>query len=108
MHLRLWFFIAVFIGSLSACAAREVRAGEDQIRSYAECVAAGYAVRKTLPPSCAAADGVVYFEELPASPSPKRPVCRDLCGNGTCEQIVCRAIGCPCSETHESCPKDCP
>lgn len=33
--------------------------------------------------------------------------CKDLCGNGTCQEIVCMAIGCPCAETKESCPQDC-
>ncbi len=33
--------------------------------------------------------------------------CQDLCGNGECEEIVCQAIGCPCSETPETCPQDC-
>jgi len=33
--------------------------------------------------------------------------CRDLCGDGVCQSIVCQAVGCPCSETKESCPQDC-
>lgn len=33
--------------------------------------------------------------------------CEDLCGDGTCQEIVCMAIGCPCAETKESCPQDC-
>jgi putative hemolysin len=33
--------------------------------------------------------------------------CKDLCGDGFCQEIVCSAIGCPCSETPESCPLDC-
>ncbi len=33
--------------------------------------------------------------------------CQDLCGDGICQEIVCEAIGCPCAETTESCPKDC-
>ena len=34
-------------------------------------------------------------------------VCKDLCGDGVCQEIVCMAIGCPCAETAESCPEDC-
>jgi putative hemolysin len=34
-------------------------------------------------------------------------VCKDLCGDGICQEIVCMAIGCPCPETKESCPIDC-
>ncbi|MCK4428917.1 MAG: hypothetical protein KAU95_00970 [Candidatus Aenigmarchaeota archaeon] len=34
-------------------------------------------------------------------------LCRDLCGDGVCQEIVCMAAGCPCAETAETCPKDC-
>lgn len=33
--------------------------------------------------------------------------CQDLCGDGQCQEIVCLAVGCPCSETPETCPQDC-
>ncbi|MBU5575397.1 MAG: hypothetical protein QXF15_02065 [Candidatus Aenigmatarchaeota archaeon] len=33
--------------------------------------------------------------------------CKNLCGDGICQEIVCMAIGCPCPETKESCPQDC-
>ena len=33
--------------------------------------------------------------------------CTDLCGDGICQEIVCMAIGCPCPETPETCPRDC-
>ncbi len=33
--------------------------------------------------------------------------CKDLCGDGECQEVVCQAIGCPCPETPESCPSDC-
>lgn len=40
---------------------------------------------------------------------PPRPggTCKNQCGNGTCEEVVCMAIGCPCAETKASCPQDC-
>ncbi len=34
-------------------------------------------------------------------------MCKDLCGNGRCEEIVCQAEGCPCAENKASCPQDC-
>lgn len=34
-------------------------------------------------------------------------VCKNLCGDGICQEIVCMAIGCPCAETNETCPEDC-
>lgn len=33
--------------------------------------------------------------------------CKDLCGDGTCQEVVCLAIDCPCAETPETCPEDC-
>lgn len=33
--------------------------------------------------------------------------CIDKCGNGTCEEVVCMAVGCPCAESAETCPEDC-
>lgn len=33
--------------------------------------------------------------------------CKNECGNGTCEEVVCQALGCPCSESKQSCPQDC-
>ncbi len=33
--------------------------------------------------------------------------CKDLCGDGICQEVVCEAHGCPCAETPESCPYDC-
>ena len=34
-------------------------------------------------------------------------ICKNQCGDGTCQEIVCLATGCPCPETKESCPQDC-
>lgn len=44
------------------------------------------------------------FAPCPGEP---RGGCKDLCGNGTCEEVVCLAIGCPCAETPATCPRDC-
>jgi len=33
--------------------------------------------------------------------------CKDLCGDGICQEIVCQTLGCPCAETTENCQKDC-
>ncbi len=45
-----------------------------------------------------------YFVQ---STNASRPACKDLCGDGTCQEIVCMAIGCPCAESPERCPSDC-
>jgi len=39
-------------------------------------------------------------------PKPER-WCKNLCGDGICQEITCMAIGCPCPETPETCPEDC-
>ncbi|MCD6086313.1 DUF333 domain-containing protein [bacterium] len=33
--------------------------------------------------------------------------CKNLCGDGICQEITCMAIGCPCPETPKTCPEDC-
>jgi len=38
---------------------------------------------------------------------PEEPTCKDLCGDGICQEFVCMAIGCPCAESPASCPQDC-
>lgn len=39
--------------------------------------------------------------------SKEEGICKNLCGDGICQEVVCLAIGCPCAETKESCPQDC-
>jgi hypothetical protein len=34
-------------------------------------------------------------------------ICVDRCGDGECQEIVCKGAGCPCGESPESCPTDC-
>jgi len=62
-------------------------------------------------------DGTVAVSDLlfnnhGGSQSRKAPqsgngMCEDMCGDGTCQEMVCMAEGCPCAETPESCPEDC-
>ena len=33
--------------------------------------------------------------------------CKDLCGDGECQETVCMAVGCPCAESAATCPQDC-
>lgn len=58
---------------------------------------------------CAKAAGaeVAYSGECRVSGPIERLGCRNLCGDGKCQQIVCMAIGCPCAETKATCPQDC-
>ena len=74
--------------------------GED-ITTYDECVRAGNLVMESYPRQCATPDGKHFVEEI------DKPVCKNLCGDGRCEEFVCLAIGCPCAESAETCPEDC-
>src|SRR5262245_10070607 len=71
------------------------------VTNYEECVAAGYPIMKTLPPRCVAPGGLVFFKEesLPLKDGPVKEgkICKDLCGDGECQEIVCLGSGCPCS-----------
>lgn len=33
--------------------------------------------------------------------------CKDLCGDGNCDEVVCQSIGCACAENAQNCPSDC-
>jgi len=37
----------------------------------------------------------------------EKSICKNQCGDGTCQEIVCLAEGCPCAETKENCSQDC-
>lgn len=61
---------------------------------------------------CNESDGVVYLKGCASGQvccMAKEPStgCKDLCGDGICQEVVCMAIGCPCAETKGSCPQDC-
>lgn len=49
--------------------------------------------------------GCASTQQPPAGQEPE--ACKDLCGDGICQEIVCMALGCPCPESVESCPADC-
>lgn len=74
---------------------------ENKITSFEECAKAGYPITESYPRQCRA-DGETFTEELS-----QEKTCVDNCGDGTCAEIVCMAIGCPCAETKETCPEDC-
>lgn len=83
----------------------EKAAAAGPINSFKECVEAGYPVMRSYPAKCATKEGKIFVDEAKLK-EPKR-ACKDLCGNGTCEEIVCAAVGCPCPESAENCPEDC-
>jgi hypothetical protein len=49
----------------------------------------------------------IEIEIKKSSEATRMEGCKNLCGDGVCQEIVCMAIGCPCPETPETCPQDC-
>lgn len=114
---------AVIIVLLALVAAFFLFQGESEddrqasIESFEECAAAGNPVMESYPRQCRTSDGRLFVEEIsepvptPFDPPPGKPeeaVCVDSCGDGMCAEVVCLAVGCPCAETPQSCPQDCP
>ena len=101
-------FLAIALTVQTGCA--QTNSHTKVISSFEECVAAGNPVTRSIPAQCMA-DGQRFIETIskPAInvPAKKKSFCKDECGNGTCEEIVCMAVGCPCSESPDSCPEDC-
>lgn len=85
------------------------------ISSFEECVRSGYPVMESFPRQCRTKDGRLFVEQLDKLPVPIQPaaesnlggVCKNLCGDGVCQEMVCQAVGCPCAETVDTCPGDC-
>lgn len=119
------FCLTVFISgcastSCGECAARKdgkdvcLAQGPKKITSFQECVAAGFPMLKTYPGRCVTDTGESFVDtgakelKMPhTSLAPENKICVDQCGDGTCAEMVCMAEGCPCAETHQSCPQDC-
>lgn len=76
-------------------------------KTFQECVEQGGKVLKSYPAQCVGPDGVRYIQDEFEPKGVAGRACKDLCGNGTCEEMVCMAVGCPCAETPATCPKDC-
>lgn len=75
--------------------------------SFKECAERGGAILKSLPAQCVTTDGLRFIEDEGHAAGPEGAACKDVCGNGQCEEIVCMAVGCPCAESPQSCPQDC-
>ena len=41
------------------------------------------------------------------APGPAPESCKNMCGDGVCQQIVCEGTDCPCAEDPVNCTKDC-
>lgn len=98
--MRQTLMIALLVASatLSACGW-----GQAEITNFEECVAAGHPQLESYPSQCVMPDGTRFVQAIPEPPA----VCKDECGNGECQTMVCLGSGCPCAESPESCPADC-
>lgn len=78
-------------------------------KNYSECLESGGKLLKTYPGQCVAENGEIFVDQKAGEASEKatEKSCIDLCGDKICQEMVCMAIGCPCSETGASCPEDC-
>jgi hypothetical protein len=103
-----WYAGVLMLSGILACSTAQTK-----ITSYEECVAAGNVILRSLPPQCVTREGKRFVGKLPKTevtpetPEGKVDACKDSCGDGECQAVVCLALGCPCSETKESCPQDC-
>ena len=105
---RGWFVVACLTSFSFGCVGEATpRPNGEPPRNFAECVAAGGAVLKSYPGQCVTKDGLRFVDESQARARKTERACKDLCGNGRCEEMVCMAVGCPCAESHASCPADC-
>ena len=76
--------------------------------NFQECVEQRGRILKSFPPQCVSSDGRTFTQEVSQGQKPRREgFCKNTCGNGSCEEMVCMALGCPCAETAETCPQDC-
>lgn len=108
---RIWVrkFLAVAVLSFCfGCIGEATPRPEDALpKSFKECVAVGGKILKSFPAQCVTADGMRFIDDEGERAEKAGRACKDLCGNGRCEEIVCMAVGCPCAETKASCPQDC-
>lgn len=112
MRLVILLIYTILLFALTACVARSDSAalpGQVAIHSFEDCVAAGYPIMRSLPAKCKTSDGRTFIDNkiYPSQNKNRQKGCKNMCGNGVCEQIVCAALDCPCPETPHSCPQDC-
>lgn len=96
----------------------EQRIIEQYVTSFDKCVNVGYPILESYPRQCKTPDGRVFIEQIEIGSDSNiilpqtqdyinEPECRDMCGDGMCQEVVCMATGCPCPEDMKNCPDDC-
>jgi len=102
------FFVAGCIRNSSAQMGAAVEPGPQgaiRVSNFDECAAAGYVVTTSMPRKCTTPSGKQFIKSRAVEAATGG--CENLCGDGTCQQIVCMAVGCPCAETPVNCANDC-
>ena len=90
----------------SACVGQATPISERAMpKNFAECLAAGGKILKSFPAQCITDAGDRFVEDRELS-AEKRG-CVNVCGDGKCQEMVCMMKGCPCAESHRTCPSDC-
>jgi hypothetical protein len=105
--IRRFVIVAAFSLSFGCIGEATPRPAASHPTSFKECVGAGGKILKSFPAQCVTAEGMRFIDDERARNEKSGHACKDLCGNGRCEEIVCMAVGCPCGETTASCPQDC-
>jgi len=110
LSVRIIFFLILTPLSIS-CAQTLQPTTIGEINSFEDCTRAGFPITRSYPAQCHA-HGKVYFQVIKNKPkidlgSSDIAPCKDLCGDGQCQEIVCMAVGCPCAENSNNCPIDC-
>lgn len=115
MALLAVFVLLLLLGGVYIWAFSRHGNSSESVDSFEECLNAGSPIMESFPRQCRTKDGRLFIEQLDNLPVPVQPaaesnlggVCKNLCGDGVCQEMVCQAVGCPCSESAESCPVDC-
>ena len=91
--------------SLTSCAAESKKS----VATYEECVEAGNVILRSMPPQCVTRDGkrFVASDKDRSTRRERKKYCQNMCGDGSCQVLVCQAVGCPCPESPSTCPADC-
>jgi hypothetical protein len=105
-------FVLLFLGAAGYGAAYFAKQKKiKNIKTFEDCAKAGYPVSESYLEQCRMPDGRSFTRELSDEEkkklTPPAEGCKDLCGDGICQEFACMAIGCPCAETKEACPQDC-
>lgn len=98
--------VSVFVSGCTIASETPTKPPAAAATNFEECAALGNPIMESYPRQCRA-NGQTFVEIIDNPIVPPSENCKDECGDGICAEIVCQAIGCPCAETKDSCPKDC-